>query len=209
MYVFAHFVINVINQLDLCNEYITIFVDSGFAYFISKVLLELPLTFSTNIVQFIIAYFMIGMQGNFIVFVLAAFGLGAASASIAVLLGCLVNEVKQVTEFATLLFVPQLLFSGFFIRTEQIPVWLRWAQWITSLKYALNIALINEFSLSSPSCQGAARDNCNSVLTTNSIDPGLWWVYMLCLIALFLVFRIIAGIVLVKKAKKFYLSQII
>ena len=43
---------------------------------------------------------------------LAAWGLGAASCSVAVLIGCLVSDVKDATELAPLLFVPQLLFAG-------------------------------------------------------------------------------------------------
>ena len=31
--------------------------------------------------------------------------------------------------------VPQLLFAGFFIQAEQIPIWLRWAQYTCALKY--------------------------------------------------------------------------
>lgn len=44
--------------------------------------------------------------------VLAAWGLGAASASVATCLGSAVPDVKTVTELAPLLFVPQLLFAG-------------------------------------------------------------------------------------------------
>jgi hypothetical protein len=43
--------------------------------------------------------------------------------------------VKDVTELAPLLFVPQILFGGFFIRTSLIPVWLRWAQYVCGMKY--------------------------------------------------------------------------
>ena len=37
----------------------------------------------------------------------------------------------------TEVFVPQLLFAGFFIQAEQIPVWLRWAQYTCALKYGI------------------------------------------------------------------------
>ena len=135
---------------------------------------------------------------------LACFGLGCASASTGVVLGCLVPDVKSVAEFGVLLFVPQLLFSGFFIRTSMIPVFLRWAQYLCALKYALDIVLLTEFNTNLPSCQGAAYDNCKSVLTNNDIEQGLWWLYMLLLIALIVVFRVIGTYVLVQKSKKFY-----
>ena len=34
--------------------------------------------------------------------------------------------------------MPQLLFAGFFIQAEQIPIWLRWAQYLCALKYGLS-----------------------------------------------------------------------
>jgi hypothetical protein len=60
-------------------------------------------------------------------------------------LGCAVTDVKDVTEMAPLLFVPQLLFAGFFIATSEIPLMLRWCQWLCGIKYALNIILYVSF----------------------------------------------------------------
>lgn len=176
----------------------------GTAYFISKAALELPMTLSTTLIQFILCYFLIGMQGNFGIIVAANFGLAAASCSVAVFLGCVVNDVKDATEMSTLLFVPQLLFSGFFINTALIPEFLRWAQYLCSLKYALDLVMLTEFNASNDSCQGAAAENCRNVLSNNNIDPYMWWFYMIMLIILFLVFRMIGGMALVSKAKRFY-----
>jgi len=36
-------------------------------------------------------------------------------------------------------FVPQLLFSGFFISIDSIPVCVRWARYLCSLTYALSL----------------------------------------------------------------------
>jgi hypothetical protein len=65
-------------------------------YSISKLTMEIPILFVQGVVQFAIVYNMMSLQGNFILLVLAAFGTGAASSSLAVLLGCLVTDVKQV-----------------------------------------------------------------------------------------------------------------
>ena len=37
------------------------------------------------------------------------------------------------------------LFAGFFIPITSIPVWLRWAQYLCSLKYSLNLLVVVEF----------------------------------------------------------------
>lgn len=37
------------------------------------------------------------------------------------------------------------LFAGFFVPVEDIPVWLRWAQYLCGLKYSLNLLTVVEF----------------------------------------------------------------
>ena len=179
-------------------------IDSCLAYFTSKLVIELPLTFCQTVVQYVIVYFLVNLQGSWINLVLSSWGLGVASASIAMLLGCLVSDAKQVTELSPLLFIPQLLFAGFYIRLSQIPVFLRWAQYLCSLKYAMNLILYIEFNPSNENCEGDANRNCAAVIASNDIVTGQWWVYMLILIALFVGFRTLGAVVLAKKAKSFY-----
>jgi ABC-type multidrug transport system permease subunit len=165
---------------------------------------EMPLAFSTLLHQYLIVYWMMGLRGNFILLFLSAFGLGMAACSVAVFMAVVAPDIKTVNELSFLLFVPQLLFAGFFIRTSQIPIFLRWAQYLTSLKYALNLMLLIEFDDSNKNCLGAAADNCKKVLSQNNIEPRLWWTYMLLLITLFVAFRAVAAVILVKKARRFY-----
>jgi len=126
------------------------------------------------------------------------------SGSLAVCLGCAVPHAKNVTEMGPLLFVPQLLFAGFFVRISQIPLFLQWVQYLCSLKYAMNLALIAEFNGGLKSCQGAASNNCELVLSSNQIVVEDWPLYVLLLVALFVVFRLLGAIVLMKKASRFY-----
>jgi ABC-type multidrug transport system ATPase subunit len=174
------------------------------SYFLSKLFLELPLTLVQTILQYILVYYMCDFKGNFMFEVLSAWGLGAASCSVAVMLGCTLNDVRDVTEMAPLLFVPQMLFAGFFIRTSQIPIFLRWAQYLCAIKYSLNIILITEFDASNPSCSGDSADACRGILEDNDIKPNDWWIYMIILFVLFAAFRIAGAMILVKKAQRFY-----
>jgi len=174
-------------------------------YFISKTFIELPLTLAQSCAQWLLCYFLCGFRGNAGYFILASWGVGAASASCATCLGCAVPDVKSVQELAPLLFVPQLLFAGFFIQTDKIPVWLRWAQWLCGIKYGMNLALLNEFNKFLPSCQGAVSSiYCNQILSQNSIKDDDWPLYIGILVALFFGFRILAALILTQKAKKFY-----
>lgn len=175
-------------------------------YFLSKLLLEVPLNFLQCLLILIILYWSIDLQGKFIYILLALFGLFMAANSVAVVMGSLVTDVKTVTELAPLMFIPQILFAGFFIRTSAIPVFLRWAQWLCSLKYTVNIVLLTEFNLDNDSCNTstAARENCKRVLDDNDIKASDWYISVIMLFVLVGVFRIIGPWILAQKAKKFY-----
>lgn len=157
-----------------------------------------------TLAAYILVYFLVNMQGPFFQLVAINWGLGVASASVAVLLGCAVSDVKDVTELSPLLFVPQLLFAGFFVRTSQIPVYLRWAQYLCGMKYAMNLILITEFNPSLPSCDGLAQPQCQGVLSNNNVVESRWWIYMLLLMVLFVAFRVGGALILIEKAKRFY-----
>jgi len=174
------------------------------AYFISKAAVELPMTLLQTIVQYIIVYYMIHFQGSWIYLMLAAWGLGISSCSVAVMLGCLVADVKDVTELAPLMYVPQLLFAGFFIRTSQIPAFLRWAQYLCSMKYSINLLLLTEFDHRLRSCSGDAAMLCKGAIDNNNVKRDQAWLYILLLAVLFVAFRLAGAIILVKKAKRFY-----
>lgn len=187
-----------------CSSFFSI--DDIYSYFLSKVVVEIPVTFCQMLLQYIIAYFMMELQGNFIFLVLVSWGLGMVSNSVAMGLGCLVPDVKDVTELAPLAYVPQILFAGFFIRTSQIPVFLRWAQYLCGMKYAMNLVLMTEFQTSRSDCSHSpeASANCHNVLSQNNIDPKYFYIYIIILFAIFLGFRVLGGMILYQKAKRFY-----
>ena len=173
-------------------------------YFLSKLAWEMPLTLLQCLVQYILAYYLVGFQGFFIYLVLAAWGLSLAAGSTAVFIGCGIKDMKTAMEVFPILFVPQLLFAGFFIKTEQIPVFLRWAQYLCSLKYSINLIVIAEFDESLDSCKGAAAENCRMILEENDINEDDWWIYLLILLLLFVSFRVVAAYVLIANARRFY-----
>lgn len=172
---------------------------SAVAYFLSRFFIEVPILFTQILMGYTIVYFSIQFQGEFIFLVLAGFGVAIVSNSLAVLLGCAVQDVQRVTELSPLIFVPQILFSGYFIRTEQIPNFLRWAQYLCGLKYGVAIAFIVEFDLNLSSCsEDLARENCKGIKESNDVDE--WWFNVVMLIVLLFAFRTAAMMLLVLRA---------
>jgi hypothetical protein len=185
-----------------------------FPYFLSKTVVELVMSFLTMLVAVVVSYYLIDFRGPLMYHVLVAWGLAIVASSVALLLGCAVKDVTLALELTPLVFVPQIMFSGFFIKMEDIPVWLRWAQYLCSLKFAVNLGLLAEFGGEA----GCPRSNSSVVmnksenamnrclasaklLEQNDIYPEDWWVYTLVLIALFVGFRALAAVLLAAKAK--------
>ena len=92
---------------------------------------------------------------------------------------------------------------GFFIRTSLIPVFLRWAQYLCAIKYAINLVLLTEFNPTNKSCQGDAGINCMNVLLNNDVRVEDAYIYILVIFALFILFRITGAVILIKKARRF------
>eukprot|EP00573_Skeletonema_grethae_P011544 CAMPEP_0201692650 /NCGR_PEP_ID=MMETSP0578-20130828/5475_1 /ASSEMBLY_ACC=CAM_ASM_000663 /TAXON_ID=267565 /ORGANISM="Skeletonema grethea, Strain CCMP 1804" /LENGTH=730 /DNA_ID=CAMNT_0048178061 /DNA_START=80 /DNA_END=2269 /DNA_ORIENTATION=- len=153
------------------------------AYFMSRLAMEALITFLQIMVLLLIAYFMVDLQAGFFKFFIIEYGLAMSSTAVAVLLGCAVEDPKMATEFLPLLFVPQLLFAGFFVRTDLIPAWLQWAQYLCSLTYGVRLALLAEFGDCAKNennqYYGPGEPNiCANLLEVNQVDEDekpLYW----------------------------------
>jgi len=181
-------------------------LDGMGSYFFAKLIVELPICFIQMLLLFILTYFLIDFRGNFIYFVVTGWGLGLVSNSLAMILGCAIPDVKTVTEMSPILYMPQVLFGGFFVRTEQIPKLLRWAQYLCGFKYAMNLQFFNEFHASLSSCSDSAdaASNCANLLDSNDIQSTQIGIYILALILLGVGYRILGMAILYRQAKRFY-----
>ena len=68
----------------------------------------------------------------------------------------------------------------------------------------MNVVLAIEFHESLKSCQGAAQANCRNVLESNDVNLNLLPMYVLLMLALFIVMRTVGAMLLVQRAKRFY-----
>lgn len=171
------------------------------SYFMSRFTMEVFLTSSQILVMVIITYFLIGFQANIGIVYSTFLTLAMASTALAVCLGCSVEDPKLASEMLPLLFVPQMLFAGFFVPPSLIPSWLSWARYLCTLTYAVRILMVAEFE--DCSTNPVALENCNTLLQSVEADPNDVWWYWLVLVALFVFFRLLALFMLQRKATKF------
>lgn len=123
------------------------------------------------------------------------------SASMALLIGAIASEAKVALQLSPLLQVPQILFSGFFVPLAAVPIYMRWAQYLCVLKYAVDLAAIVEFKLYPELVPVEGyRPYVDSYLEGNEIKESRALLYCGVLLALFIGTRIAAMVVLVRKA---------
>jgi ABC-type multidrug transport system permease subunit len=177
------------------REYSTDHYSVG-AYFVCRFTLEATLNGLQILLQLLLCYFLIGLQSSFIMMFVNTYMLAMASTAMAVMLGCAVEDPKLGQEMLPLLFVPQMLFAGFFVTPSLIPSWLRWASYLCSLTYSVRLSLISEFK--------DCGENCAGLLENIEADEDEAWWYWLVLISIFVGFRFMGLLILQKKATKFF-----
>ncbi|XP_019854880.1 PREDICTED: ATP-binding cassette sub-family G member 2-like [Amphimedon queenslandica] len=125
---------------------------SGFyrvsVYFVAKLLCDIfPLRLIPLIFFSTVAYFMLGFQvaaDKFFIFFLTLFLTTLAASSIAFLFSAMFRVTGLATLFVAMSFVIQMLFGGFLITLESLPVWIRWFQYFSVFRYAVEALVVNE-----------------------------------------------------------------
>ncbi|KAJ8600194.1 hypothetical protein CTAYLR_001983 [Chrysophaeum taylorii] len=159
------------------------------SYVASKLTIELFLCMLQSTIIVTICYWIMDLQGSFIHLLLVIALMALSTSSSVVLLSAFADKPEVAMQFAPLVVIPQMLFTGFFVRIDQIPTLLRWVQWVCALKYGINVILAIEFK----DCHTEA---CNELFSTNNIHREDWQLYILALVAIFACFRFGAILVL-------------
>eukprot|EP00347_Sterkiella_histriomuscorum_P001693 403371041 len=118
-------------------------------YYLSKVLVDVPLIIITPLLNTIIVYFGIGLTVTafqFFYFYLILFLVSFLSASYGYLISSIFEKEEDAVGMTPLFILPQVLFGGFFANSGNYPVWISWFQYLSPLRYGLEAFVDNEFS---------------------------------------------------------------
>ncbi|KAF4691349.1 hypothetical protein FOZ60_015755 [Perkinsus olseni] len=159
-------------------------------YVISKTMVELPLALLECFIHLVVSYWIINFQGNFFFWLLLTWLLNLVSCSLAQLLGATTSTISRAMQMMPLLFIPQIAFSGLFISLERVPVWLRWGQYVSYLKYGVNLGYFVEFGFDKP-----------ELAEINSIHSSLVGLDIGVLLGMLILFRTLTIVVLKRKAR--------
>ena len=124
-------------------------------YYLSKIVVDVPLQVVFPLLFSVISYFMIGFQtnaGKFFIYAAAIILLTHSAVTMAVSISAAVGTFELALVAAPVIVLPLLVLGGFIIRTSSIPVYLIWLKYLSPFKYGFEILAINEFSGLSLTC---------------------------------------------------------
>jgi ABC-type multidrug transport system ATPase subunit/ABC-type multidrug transport system permease subunit len=187
---------------------------STFAYYVAKLVAEIPV-FLIEITLFsTIFYWMVNLHpgaAQFFLFITYCFLIANVAFSFGVfVIGLFPNPAVALNIFP-LLFVPQMIFSGFYINPSSVPPWFVWLEYITFLKYAFEPIAQNEFQGETFYCTDSELANSGGVcpfttgeqvLNFYSLNTLPVWADVLILIGFMLVFHTGAFILLKIAARR-------
>lgn len=173
------------------------------AYFVSRLTMEAVVTGVQVMLCSILTYFMISYPGDFGLYFLSMYVLAMTSTALGVMAACSVEDPGVAMEFMPAIIVPQMIFAGFFVTPDLIPVWLRWLRYLFPLTYVIRILLVENFA-DCPIDPTTGINQCDILLDKVDADPDETWWYWLVVALLFVVFRLMALYNLHSKATKFY-----
>ena len=161
-------------------------------YFISKIILELPMAALQVANVVLIGFFMMKLQGNFGIIYSGAYLLAIAGGSLGMSIGAFASTVREAVELSPLLIMPQFLFAGLWVRISLIPAVLRWIQYIVPMKYAVSILYVGEFRNLSDG---------ETIMEANDVQESHLWVYYVVLVAIIIFIRLFGLYGLTRAAK--------
>jgi len=143
------------------------------AYYLSKVIVELPHQLIFPVLLLAIAYYIVGLKAAFSAFLLDAVLLALCAIcgnAVGILVAACFTKVEMALAVLPLFLLPVLLFSGLFVNSGNFPTWLSWLQWVSPVRYAFASMVINQFSgYTFANCQPATQPQCQGEMAIEQL----------------------------------------
>lgn len=120
---------------------------STIAYFVSKIVVELPHNVIIPFIQSQIAYFMLGLQWSvwkWLSFWVTVVTLNNVGNAFGIVIGCMFRDLEATLAVAPLFILPLMLFSGLFVNSGGIPPYFDWIKYISPMKYSFESFMLAE-----------------------------------------------------------------
>ena len=137
------------------------------AYFWAKILSEFPAAIVIPLIQSAIVYWLVGLNNEvwykFPTFLLNFILLYNSFGGFGYILGAAISDKQVVNIITPVLVVPLMLFAGFFVNQESIPLFLTPIKYISIFRYGFQGYMLNEFTDLNLACETSVdlKDRCD------------------------------------------------
>ena len=101
---------------------------------------------------------------QFMIFALVLCILSICGAGLGIVFGTIAKDIQEAQGFVIPILMPLMLFSGFFLPYNDIPIYFKWLYDISFLRYAFNILKINQWA-------DVNFSDCDDTSTSSSVCP--------------------------------------
>jgi ABC-type multidrug transport system permease subunit len=179
-----------------------------FPFYLSSLITILPIEAIPQLVYNAIVFFMTNLSGSFWIF----FGLMLLENVVGIALGmalsALFKNVQMASQVAPAVVILFLIFSGFLINEDSVPVYFVWLMEISFIRYTFKALVRNEFEGTTLSCDDAVdptsciSDGAEVLKALGFDEDDLILKCVLLLIGLFVALNVVAmGILLARRPK--------
>lgn len=170
------------------------------SYFVARTASDIPFQFFYPTIYCSIVYFMTGQPQEaerFFTFLLVFIVLALVSQAFGLLVGALSPTVEFATFTGPAVMIPLTLFSGFFVRFDSIPLYMKWLSVLSYQKYGFQATLASVYgkNRSFLECSDATGTQCGFkdpvfILGQMDITDTSPWTSVILLIGFFLGLRL-------------------
>jgi len=141
------------------------------------------------------------LEGSFLVFFAVLLAENIVGISIGLALSASFKNVTMAPQIAPAVVILFLLFNGFMINEESVPVYFIWLKEVSFIRYAFKAVMVNEFGGSSFTCDAIADESCvrsgDQVLSRLKFDGDSVSTCLLILAGMAAFFNVLAYFILV------------
>mmetsp|Transcript_12407 Transcript_12407/g.21004 ORF Transcript_12407/g.21004 Transcript_12407/m.21004 type:complete len:659 (+) Transcript_12407:234-2210(+) len=183
------------------------------SFFLSTWFMEFPERIIFPFIFSVIVYWMVGLNpqaGCFFIFFVIVMLVSMVASSYTSFVGTLTGNAKVAQAVSPIFIVIMLIFGGFFINTNSIPVYFIWLQYLSFFKYSYEAAIVNEFTGLTFTCDASVQRNgvCpmpdGQYVIYEYLKLGKLsiWANILVLVGMVLAYRLAAYLSLLRLARR-------
>jgi len=127
------------------------------AFYAGKIVAEMPMFFVTATLWSVIFYWMCNFRpgaGHFFIFWIVIVLVVNVAYSYGMLIVNLIPNQQVALQVFPVLFMPLMIFSGFYLNKDNTPVYFIWVQYISFIKWSFQAIVLNEFTDVPFHCKG-------------------------------------------------------